>query len=172
METVLQPVTLNLARFKREFARLSKMTTFQRAMDKAIDAKADKWLSYTPLTKDQLFDTVDESVTITIVAITAAGKLTHARSTRGSATWHNQLTLIARPTEMRAILHAQGFLVLDSDFVVVRQEPSREVRFCIFCRTTHEITDFKQNKHYLNGYSYACKRSLDDGKRGIWRKAA
>lgn len=172
MERVIKPLTLNVGKFKKEYARLAGMTTYQRAMDKAIDSKADKWLSYAPLTKEQLFDTVDESVTMTIVCMTAGGKLTHARSTRGGATWHNQLTLIARPTEIRAILHAQGLLTLDSDFVVIRQEPNRELRYCILCKTQHEVSDFKPHKRYLNGLSYACKRSLEDGKRGIWRKAA
>lgn len=147
------------------------MSVYQRAMDKAIDIKADKWLSYTPLTKEQLFDTVDENVMITVVSLTVNGHYSQ-RSTHRGATWHQQLTVIARPTEMRAILHAQGFLVLDSDFVFIRQEPNKELRWCIICKTHHEVTDFVPHKRYLSGLSYACKRSLNDGKRGMWRKAA
>lgn len=148
------------------------MSTYQRAMDRAIDSKADKWLSYKPLSKEQLFDTVDESVTITIVCMSAGGTLSHARSTRGGATWHNQLTLIARPTEIRAILHAQGLLTLDSDFIVVRQEPNKELRWCIICKTHHEVSNFAPNRRYLNGLSFACKTSLKEFKQGVWRKVA
>jgi hypothetical protein len=172
LEKKIAPLKLDINRFKREYARLSKMSVFQRAMDRAIDIKADKWLSYKALTKEQLFDTVDDNVSITIVAVNAGGKMTHARSTRGGATFHNQYTVLARPTEVRAILHALGFLVLDSDFVVVRQEPNRELRYCIICERHHAVADFVENKRYLNNLSYACKQSIADAKRGVWRVAA
>jgi hypothetical protein len=171
-QKVIQPLRLNLERFKREYKRLEAMTTFQRCMDKAIDAKADKWLSYYPLSREQLFDTCDENMHITIVALGAGGQLTQGRSTRRGATWLNQYTVIKRPTEMKGILHAQGLLVIESDFIVVRQEPNREIRYCIVCKRHHEVADFVSHKRYLNGLSYACKRSLADGTRGIWRKAA
>lgn len=172
MDKCIKPLALNLSRFKKEYARLSAMTTYQRANDKAIDIKADKWLSYIPLSREQLFDTIDASCSITIISCITDGKLSHARSTRHSATWYEQRTILARPTEMLATLHAQGFYVLDSDFVVIRQEPNKEMRWCVICRCQHEVTDFKQNKRYLNGLSYACKRSLEDVKRGVWRKVA
>lgn len=170
-QKVLQPITLNYQKFKREYKRLEAMTTFARAMDKAIDSKADKWLSYHPLSREQLFDTCDENMHITIVALTAGGEFTSGRSTHRGATWLKQFNIIKRPTEMKAVLHAQGLLVLESDFVVVRQEPSREIRYCIVCKRHHEVADFVSHKRYLNGLSYACKRSLADTQRGIWRKA-
>lgn len=172
MERTLQPLALNLTRFKAEYKRLSAMTTYQRAMDKAIDSKADKWLSYKPLSKEQLFDTVDASCSVTIVSCIAGGNLSQARSTYHGATWYEQRTILARPTEMLAVLHAQGFLVLDTDFVVVRQEPNKEERYCIICRTHHNVSDFKPHKRYLNGLSFACRKSLEDAKRGVWRKIA
>lgn len=171
-EKILQPLKMDVGRFKREFSRLSKMTTYQRAMDKAVDAKADKWLDYVPLTQAELFDDVVEGVHITLVAMAVDGNLAHTRSTHRGARFHKQQTVIHRPTEMKAILHAQGLLVIESDFVVIRQEPSKEMRWCIVCRKNHEVTDFVPHKRYLNGLSYACKRSLADGKRGAWRKAA
>ncbi len=169
-QKVLQPIRLNIAKFKREYKRLEGMTTFQRAIDKAIDAKADKWLDYVPLTKEQLFD--DEFKNITIVSTFANGELSSSRSTRRGAGWYTQYTVLSRPTEVRAILHASGFMVLESDFVVVRQEPNRQMRWCILCHREHEVVNFVSHKRYLNGLSYACKRSLDEGKRGAWRKAA
>ncbi len=169
----LQPIRLNYQKFRKEFCRLSQMTTFQRAMDKAVDAKADAWLSYTPMSREQLFDTVDENVNITIVSMTIDGQYSSSRSTHRGAMWHKQYTVIKRPTEVKAVLHAQGLLVLESDFVVVRQEPAREIRWCIKCKTHHEITDFKYQPHrYLNGFSFACRRTLDEGKRGTWKFAA
>jgi hypothetical protein len=147
------------------------MTTFQRAMDKAIDAKADAWLSYMPLSKDQLFDTIDHRDYMTIV-IPFGGQLHHARSTYKGASWYGQKTLLARPTHTLAILHAMGALVLETDFVVVRQEPSRQLRFCVSCKKHHEVADFVSSKRYLNGLSFACKKALDEGRRGTWRHAA
>jgi hypothetical protein len=167
----LQPLKIDVGRFKREFSRLSKMTTFQRAMDKAIDAKADAWLSYMPLSKDQLFDTIDHRDYMTIV-IPFGGQLHHARSTYKGASWYGQKTLLARPTHTLAILHAMGALVLETDFVVVRQEPSRQLRFCVSCKKHHEVADFVSSKRYLNGLSFACKKALDEGRRGTWRHAA
>lgn len=172
MGKVIKPLALNIARFKKEYVRLSKMSIYQRAVDKAIEIKADKWLSYTPLSKEQLFDTVDASCSVTIISCVADGKLSHARSTRHSATWYEQRTILARPTEMLATLHAQGFYVLDSDFVVIRQEPNREMRYCILCKKQHEVSNFIRNKRYLNDYSFACRASLEDAKRGVWRKVA
>lgn len=172
-QKVLQPIRLNIEKFKREYKRLSSMTVYQRAMDKAIDVKADKWMSYTPLTKAELFDDVDENTNITIVSMGIDGQYSSSRSTRRGATWHKQYTVIKRPTEVKAVLHAQGLLVLESDFVVVRQEPAREIRYCIKCKTHHEISDFKYQPHrYLNGFSFACRRALDEGKRGTWKYAA
>jgi hypothetical protein len=172
LDKPIHAIKLDINRFKREFKRLHAMTTFQRANDKAIDIKADKWLSYKPLTRAQLFDTVDASCSVTIVSCLPGGDLSQARSTYHGATWYEQRTILKRPTEMLAVLHAQGFLILDTDFIVVRQEPNKELRYCYICGTHHEVTDFIKNKRYLNEYSYACKRSLADGKRGIWRKAA
>lgn len=171
MNQPIKPLVLNTERFKKEYKRLASMTTFQRAMDRAIDIKADKWLSYTPLTKEQLFDIPHLDRPLTIIKPFGDGKLAPARSTYNGDV-RAQRSIVGRPVEAAAILHAQGYLVLDSDFVVVRQEPNREVRWCIICKTHHDIADFKPHKRYLNGYSFACKRSLDDGKRGIWRKAA
>lgn len=172
MQDVIKPIQMDIRRFKKEYARLAAMTTYQRAMDKAIDSKADKWLSYKPLSKMQLFDTVDASCSVTIVSGIAGGNLSQARSTYHGATWYEQRTILARPTEMLAVLHAQGFLILDTDFVVVRQEPNKELRWCIICKSHHEVSDFKPHKKYLNGLSFACKKSLEDAKRGIWRKVA
>ena len=171
-QKILQPIRLNVAKFKREYKRLEGMTTFQRAMDKAVDAKADAWLSYTPLSKAQLFD--DENPeSITLVSTFANGELSSSRSTHRGGGWHTLYTVIKRPTEVRAIFHAMGFLMLGSDFVVVRQEAEREIRWCIKCKTHHAIDDFKyQPKRYLNGFSFACRRALDDGKRGTWKYAA
>ena len=169
---VLQPLKIDIGRFKREYKRLAGMTTYQRAMDKAIDIRADKWMNYTPFTQAELFDDVVEGVHITLVAMAVDGNLAHTRSTHRGARFHKQQTVIHRPTEMKAILHAQGLLVIESDFVVVRQEPNREYRWCIVCKRSHEVADFMPHKRYLNGLSYACKRSLADGKRGTWRKAA
>ncbi len=171
-QKVLQPIRLNIAKCKREYKRLEGMTTFQRAMDKAIDAKADKWLDYVPLSKDQLFDTIDHRDYMTIV-IPFGGQLSHARSTYKGASWYGQKTLLARPTHTMAILHALGALVLDSDFVVVRQEPNKQWRYCILCKKHHDVADFKyQPQRYLSGLSYACKKALDEGRRGTWRHAA
>lgn len=170
-DKILQPLSLDVGRFKREFNRLSKMTTYQRCMDKAIDIRADKWMSYVPLTKAELFD--DEMKNITVVSTFANGELSSSRSTHRGAGWHTQYTVLARPTEVKAILHAQGLLVLESDFVVIRQEPAREIRWCIKCKTHHAISDFKYQPHrYLNGFSFACRRALEDGKRGTWKYAA
>lgn len=170
-QKAIQPLRLNVERFKKEYNRLSKMTTFARAMDRAVDAKADAWLSYYPLSRDQLFDTIDHRDYMTIV-IPFGGQLCHARSTYKGASWYGQRTLLARPTHSMAILHALGALVLDSDFVVVRQEPNKQLRFCVSCKKHHEVTDFVRHDKYLNGLSYACKSSLQDSKRGVWRKAA
>lgn len=170
-QKVLQPIRLNIEKFKREYKRLESMTTFQRAMDRAVETKANSWMDYTPLSQDQLFDTIDHRDYITIV-IPFGGQLCHARSTYKGASWYGQKTLLARPTHTMAILHALGALVLESDFVVVRQEPNKQVRWCVICKDHHEIISFVTSKRYLSGLSFACKKALDEGRRGTWRHAA
>ncbi len=169
-EKILKPITINVNRFKREFNRLSKMSSFERAMDKAIDAKADKWLDYVPLSKAQLFDTPHLDTPITVLRPMTNGSLSPARSTfRGAM--QEQLTILHRSTEVLAILHAMGFYVLPTDFAVLRLDREEDMRWCIICRKQHNVTEFAQNKHFPNGLHFACKRSLADGGRGIWRKA-
>lgn len=170
-QKALQPLTINVARFKKEYKRLSGMTTFARAMDRAIDRKADKWLSYTPLSKDQLFDTIDSRDHMTII-VPFGGQLHHARSTYRGASWYGQKTVLLRPTHTLAILHAMGMMVLESDFVVIRQESGKQMRWCVVCRKEHALTDFVAHKRYLNGFSFACRRSLADKGRLNWRKAS
>lgn len=170
-QKVIQPIALNYQKFRKEFCRLSKMSTFARAMDRAIDTKADAWLAYTPLSTDQLFDTVDHRDFITII-IPFGGNLCHARSTYRGAAFYAQRTVWARPTHTLGILHALGMFVLDSDFVVVRQEPNKQLRWCVICRTTHNVSEFAQNKRYLNGLAFACKRAQAEKASFVWRKVA
>lgn len=171
LEKKIAPLKLNYSKFRAEYCRLAKMTTFQRAMDKAVDIKADKWLAYTPLSQDQLFDTVDRRDFITII-VPFGGRLSHARSTYRGTSWYAQKTVLSRPTHTLAVLHALGMFVLDSDFIVIRQEPNREMRWCVICRAHHEVTDFAQNKRYLNGLAYACKRAQAEKASYVWRKVA
>ncbi len=172
MNKVIEPLQLNIGRFKREFSRLSKMTTFERAMDKAIDIKADRWLDYRPLSREQLFDSPQNINAKTTIVVPFGGQLSHARSTYRGTSFYGQKTILARPTETLALLHALGMYIIETDFVVVRQEPGREERFCIICKTSHAVADFVVSKRYLNNLSFACKRALAEGKREIWRYAA
>jgi hypothetical protein len=169
-EKILQPLKMDIGRFKREFNRLSKMTTFQRALDVAIDKKADRWLDYVPLSKAQLFDTPYLDKPITVLRPMANGSLAPARSTfRGAM--QEQISILHRPTEAIAILHAMGFFVLPSDLAVIRVEPIADMRYCILCKKHHLITEFAQNKHFPNGIHFACKRSLGENNGGFWRRA-
>lgn len=170
-QKIVKPITLNYEKFKREYKRLEGMSSFQRAMDVAIDKKADAWLSYTPLSKDQLFDTADRRDIMTIV-VPFGGRLCHARSTYRGAPWYGQRTVLSRPTHTLAILHALGMFVLDSDFVVIRQEPNKQLRWCVICKTTHNVTEFAQNKRYLNGLAFACKRAQAEKSSYVWRRVA
>jgi hypothetical protein len=166
---VIQPLHLNVERFKREYKRLSTMTTFTRAMDKAIDIKADKWMAYTPLSKAQLFDTPHLEKPIAILRPMASGNIAPARSSYRAGMLEN-ISVFKRPTEALAILSALGFFVLPSDFEVWRQENSDEMRWCILCKRTHKVSEFAANKHFPNGLSFACKRSLGGNNGGFWER--
>lgn len=169
-EKLLKPLKLDIGRFKREYKRLASMTTFQRALDVAIDKKADKWLDYVPMSKAQLFDTPYLDKPITVLRPMANGSLAPARSTfRGAM--QEQISILHRPTEAIAILHALGFYVLPSDFAVIRIESIEEMRYCILCKKTHNVSEFAPNKHFPNGLSFACKRSLGENNGGFWRRA-
>lgn len=163
---------------KTEYARLCAMTSFQRANERAERSKAAAWRAYEPLSKKQLVDSLDERDFVTLVMPRPNGEI--ASAGRSSRILHADdgeynyihLRLVRRPTELLAVLHALGFLTLDSDFVVVRQEPFRELRYCIYHKTHHIVTDFVPSRKYLNGLSFACRKSLADAKQGIWQKVS
>lgn len=153
-----------------EYKRLCKLSLYQRINERAADRRADAWRAYQPLSPEQLFDTLDESEYMTVVMRRSNGELaSFVRSSNGGAGNLKHYYTVRRPTEMRATLHAQGLLVLDSDFVVIRQDSDKQMRWCIFCREHHEVHNFIHSKHYLNELSFACKQSLKEARQGIWR---
>jgi hypothetical protein len=161
-----------IQRLKAEYARLSRMTVYQRINERAADIKADKWLAYTPLSKRKLYDTQSENEYFTVIGTTAAGELAHMRSSAGGFGLYKHFALLKRPTEIRAVLHARGLLTLDSDFAVIRKEPGACWRYCIVCGTQHRLRDFVQSKRYLNHYSYACKKALEAVRNTPWKISA
>lgn len=167
-----------ITRLQKEFARLNSLTTFQRVNERAADTKADKWLAYKPLTLDQLYDEPDERDMVTLVVrrpngdIGSIGRSSFALHADDTYSYGIHLRIVQRPTEIRAILHALGILTLDSDFVVIRQEGDKQMRYCILCESHHETIFFVESKRYLNGLSYACQRSLRERKVGLRRMAS
>jgi hypothetical protein len=164
---------VSIQRLKHEYSRLSRLTTFERINERAADCKADRWLQYIPFTPFQLTDydaAADDErndSTVTLLAHTADPNPI-LRSTQRSARPYKQFRIIKRPTEVRAIMHAQGVFVLDEDFEVIHIESIEPLRWCILCKSRHSIDSFVRHKRYLNGLSYACKKSLQEGFRG-WR---
>lgn len=114
---------------------------------KADAIKAQRWQTYIPLTTRQLKDKEDNLDTVTLdVGV------------------FGQFVVLKRPTEM-AGLHPDKH----RDKIVVRRPPL-DLRWCIWCKCRHPFADFRFSpKHYLHGYSYACKRSINERRAARWR---
>lgn len=166
MDKIIQPLALNLTRFKAEYKRLSTMTTYQRAMDKAIDIKANKWMDYKPLSKMQLLDDLQPAV-VTIRVPIHAGNGVRRSTFRGAI--YAQATVIWRPTELMAIARALGFPILDLDMLFERYAPARAVRYCFRCKHSKAISQFAKNRHYPGGFDFWCQDCKRDMQRGVWR---
>lgn len=168
MERTLQPLALNLTRFKAEYKRLSNMTTYQRAMDTAVERKANAWMAYKSLSKMQLLDDLQPSVVTIRVPIHAGNGV--RRSTFQGAVYA-QATVIWRPTELMAIARALGFPILDIDMLFERYIPIREMRYCFKCKHSKAINQFGKNRHYPGGFDFWCRDCKRDASRGVWRVA-
>lgn len=108
--------------------------------------KAQRWQTYIPLSQRQLKDKSDNLDTVTL-----------------DAGVFGQFVVLKRPTEM-AGLHPDKH----RNTVVIRHSTT-ELRWCVFCRCRHPFVDFRYNpKHYLHGYSYACKRSINERRAARW----
>lgn len=136
-----QQICRNIAETKRLLA----MTSFQRSNEYAAHHKADAWLAYHPLTKRQLSDYDDETLTLDVGVF-------------------GQFVVLKRPTEQRAI---QAALHPSREYIIERREP-RPRRWCIECQERHSPRAFVRSPKYLHGLSYACKNSLTTLRRRPW----
>lgn len=145
---------------------------YQTINQRAEQIKANRWRHYSPLTSLQLtdYDAVadedPEEPYVTLIAQTADIN-PPLRSTQRSAKPYKQFRIIKRPTEVRAIMRANGALAGNEDFAVIRLEPIGE-RWCILCKCRHPVSAFVENSRYLHNLSYACEDKLRKGYHG-WR---
>jgi hypothetical protein len=140
--------------------------------------KQNRWREYAPLTPLQLtdYDTVadedPEEPYVTLIAQTA-DPMPPLRSTQRSAKPYKQFRIIKRPTEVRAIMHANGVVTLDDDIVMPDMKPTEQWRWCVICKCRHPIESFVRDKRYLHHVSYACENKLRKGYHGWrWRMTA
>lgn len=123
---------------------------FECVNSRAEAKKAERWASYIPLSKRQLADKEDNLATVTLdVGV------------------FGQFVVLKRPTE-GAALHLDG----NRDKIVLRRHTVEE-RWCIHHKCRHPLDDFRYNpKHYLHGYSYACKKGIIEMRGKHWRLSA
>jgi hypothetical protein len=165
---IIQPLVIDLKAFRKRFASLVNLSTYERANKLALENKRAKWAAYRPLEKAQLYDSLDE-INTTILSPNA--NYSSKRSSKGGV-MYAQATVVHRPTELLAIAHALGLYTFASDDPVVRQDPNRIVWWCISCKTFKPLADFAKDKDNIHGLSFACKHCQKDSDHRIWRKAA
>lgn len=159
----------NLTETKRQL----RQTTYQRAMERAADIRADRWLAYTPLTAEQLSDKdVDTEAAdrITVATFGIQGH-TYSFSTSRSQARYRHYRVIQRPTEALAIRHALNNPVLDCDFEPLPVLSIQPQRWCIVCKCSHPVKDFVRHHKYLHGISYVCKSRIKVKRYGAWQMA-
>lgn len=121
---------------------------------KADAIKAQRWQTYIPLTRSQLSnrdrqpETLKEDTATVTLDVGIFG----------------QFVVLKRPTEGAAL-----YPDAHRDKIVVRRPPL-DLRWCIWCKCRHPFADFRFSpKHYLHGYSYACKRAINERRARHWR---
>ncbi len=154
--------------------RANVVSIFQTINQRAEAIKADRWAHYIPLTPFQLTDydaAADDEECITVLAMSVDPSRS-ARSTQRSPRAYKHFKILKRPTEVRAIKHANGALDGNEDFRVDRIEIAEPLRWCILCKCRHPVETFIFHKRYLHGVSYACRDKLLAGFHGRrWRIA-
>lgn len=167
-------MSFDYASFRAEFIKKRYDTSYNRehssyvASNHAADQhKAQAWKNYTPLKPAQLMDDFT-SQEVTLVQ-TKRSPTTDRRSTVSGIAFA-QITLL-RITEMKAILHAMGIAVLDSDIEVIRQDPERKVWNCVKCRHKKGVENFAKDKRFPAGLAFYCKPCREDKVRRVWRTA-
>lgn len=160
----------NIAESKRQM----NMTTYQRAMERAADKRADRWLAYVPLTPIQLSDKDVDTEAADRITIATFGILghTYSFSTSRSQARYRHYRVIHRPTEALAIRHALNNPVLDCDFEPIPALTIQPQRFCIVCKCSHPVKDFVRHHRYLHGLSYVCKAKIKFKRQGAWQLSA
>lgn len=158
-----------------ETKRLMRLSAYQRINERASDRKADRWLTYTPLTPAQLRD-IDTDESATIIA-KSADRHPDRRSTWRGALLFKQFSVVKRPTETRALMHCNGAPVYDCDFDRLPLEPGNRarpspLRWCIWCKDRHPNAAFIRHKRYPNHLSFACKAAIQARKRARWQLIA
>jgi hypothetical protein len=165
---LIQPLTLDINAYKRRFNSLVNLNSFERANKRALENKRAAWAAYRPLATEQLYDTLD-NMNITILNPFASRA---PRRSTVNGVLYGQTSTVHRPTEHLAIAHALGLYRFDSDDPVVRQDPHKQVWWCISCETFKPLTEFARDKDNVHGLAFACKRCQDDAKRRIYKRAA
>jgi hypothetical protein len=168
-EKPLRALTLDISAFKKRFNKLSSMSSYERANTIALENKRAKWAAYRPLAREQLYDNLGDSGYMTI--LTPNASRAPKRSTKNGILFA-QSTVIHRPTEILAIIHALGFYKFMEEDWVVRQDPNKILWWCIECERFKAPTEFAPDKHHLQGLAYACKVCQRQEQRTVWKRAA
>lgn len=165
---MIQPLTLDISRFKSRYKSLVSLSTYERANKLALENKRAKWAAYRPMAREQLYDSLDPIMTTILSPFTNGSS---KRSTKGGVLYA-QATVVHRPTEHLAIAHALGLLVFASDDPVIRQDPSRIVWYCVECKTFKPLTEFSRDKHNVHGLAFSCDRCRKENERKVFKRAA
>lgn len=165
---LIQPLTIDVSAFKKRYNSLVGLSTYERANKLALEHKWAAWAAYRPLERAQLYDSLDPIMT-TILSPYANGSSKRSTS-RGIL--YAQSTVVQRPTEHLAIAHALGLYTFASDDPVVRQDPNKQVWWCISCKTFKPLPDFAKDKDNVHGLAFACKACQRDNERRIYKRAA
>ena len=154
------------------FAKVQTVPSiFECINQKAEAVKAQRWIDYQPLNPSQLSDKLDEDNYITILNDPAFTSGSDRRSTTAwdGAKMLSQFVILKRPTEARAIKHAQHQITFASEDAPIAHLNTLQERWCCFCKARHNPSAFIRHHRYLHGISYACKQSIQAHKRSQWR---
>lgn len=143
------------------------LTRYQRALAQAETAKRAQWDTYQPLRLEQLYDDLD---TLNAALLNPMANHTSKRATKGGVLY-GVSDVVLRPTEHLAIAHALKLYKFESEDPVQRQDPHRQVWYCIACKTFKAHGEFDRDKRNIHGRAFACKKCRKDAARFVWHKS-
>lgn len=149
------------------------MSIFTEINARAEAIKAAKRRSYTALPRSVWRDNTLDVATVTTIG-NPGTRSTFAVNSTGSAGMRATHVIIARPTEVLALLHAAGLWRYDDETppAVPMVMRARREKWCDCCERRLPLRSFDRDRRTSDGYSYFCRACREKNAGARWTRGS